>query len=32
MASESMWTFFKFDVHGRDSSVQCLAVHKEDKQ
>ena len=32
MASESMWRFFKFNVHGRDPSVQCLAVHKEDKQ
>ena len=32
MASESMWRFFKFDVHSRDPSVQCLAVHEEDKQ
>ena len=32
MASESMWRFFKFNVHGRDPSVQCLAVHEEDKQ
>ena len=31
-ASDSMWRFFKFDVHGRDPSVQCLAVPKEDKQ
>ena len=26
--SESMWRFFKFNVHGRDPSVQCLTVHK----
>ena len=31
-ASESMWRFFKFNVHGRDPSVQHLAVHEEDKQ
>ena len=31
-ASGSMWRFFKFNVHGRDPSVQCLAVHEEDKQ
>ena len=30
-ASESMWRFFKFDVHGRDPNVQCL-IHEEDKQ
>ena len=32
MASENMWIFFKFNVHGRDPSVQCLTVHKADKQ
>ena len=32
MASESMWRFFKVNVHGRDPSVQCLTVHEEDKQ
>ena len=31
-ASQSMWRFFKFDAHGRYPSVQCLAVHKEDRQ
>ena len=30
-ASECMWRFFGFDIHGRSPSVQCLAVHEEDK-
>ena len=30
-ASECMWRFFSFDVHGRDPSVQCLAVHENNQ-
>ena len=30
-ASECMWRFFGFDIHGQSPSVQCLAVHEEDK-
>ena len=31
-ASECMWRFFAFDVHGRDSSIQRLAVHEHNQQ
>ena len=31
-ASECMWRFFTFDVHGRDPSIQRLAVHEHNKQ
>ena len=30
-ASECMWRFFGFDIHGQSPSVQCLTVHEEDK-
>ena len=30
-ASECMWRFFGFDIHGQSPSVQHLAVHEEDK-
>ena len=31
-ASECMWRFFSFDVHGRDPSIQHLAVHELNQQ
>ena len=31
-ASECMWRFFSFDVHGQDPSIQCLAVHEKNQQ
>ena len=31
-ASECMWRFFAFDVHGRNPSIQHLAVHEEGRQ
>ena len=31
-ASECMWRFFCFDVHGHDPSIQCLAVHEQNQQ
>ena len=31
-ASECMWRFFAFDVHGRDPSIQRLAVHEHNQQ
>ena len=31
-ASECMWRFLGFDVHGRDPSIQRLAVHELNKQ
>ena len=31
-ASEAMWRMLSFDVHGRDLSIQCPAVHDENLQ
>ena len=31
-ASEGCWRVFCFDVHGREPSVQCLAVHEQNLQ
>ena len=31
-ASECMWRLFAFDVHGRDPSIQRLAVHEHNQQ
>ena len=31
-ASECMWRFFSFDVHGHDPSIQHLAVHEHNQQ
>ena len=31
-ASECMWRFFAFDVHGHDPSIQRLAVHDQNQQ
>ena len=31
-ASECMWRFFGFDVHGHDPSIQRLAVHGHNQQ
>ena len=31
-ATECYWRIFSFDVHGRDPSIQQLAVHEENTQ
>ena len=31
-ASEGFWRICAFDVHGREPSIQCLAVHEENSQ